>query len=231
MKQDDWKFCFTISSTLDARQGLPKREKTLEFKSAFELAQFLVDGDNECLSAMQRQIDERIELDPEFKVWQKARTPLKDLPHFSQYRRRSYHDYHAAAFAKHGGKPTPKQCKLVKGLGDEIAIYPVTIPSGQIVFHGRSDFLIANPEPHPTFLSATLHPVVGFNHSKKQSKTRGACSRPLLCILKLSRNLPALWGHTRTSHEYELLFPSMLKIEETARYIGSNGDVLEASIL
>jgi hypothetical protein len=185
--------------------------------------EYLADDDQGIfLGRLQASIAERIEASPIVKTWCRLRAPLKELKHFSKYRRRHFDRYHAAARAMSAGNADKGQKALVEGLDKEIGQSKIIVPRNQVLFHGRADELITHQRPYATFISTSLHPIVARNRAITRAGIDGKNGKPLVCILKLLTSLPVLWGHVGKSHEYELLLPRNLIATEVNRHVGKN---------
>jgi hypothetical protein len=231
VNQDNWSFLLRNSSPPMHVLGTAKPRRTLSFSTAADLVRYLADEDQDDYVTIQAEIEERIKGDTVFKAWRKIRTRLKDLKHFPKYRKNRYDHYHAAARACAVGNSTQEQKALAQGLEAEIDASRIVVPAGQIVFHGRANREITTVAPYPTFISTSLNPVVARNSAFRRAGSKNQNGQPVVYVLTLRCPLPALWGQTGRSFEYELLLPSQLTSVPTNEYQGCNFDVVEAAVV
>jgi hypothetical protein len=220
---NNWKFVFKSFSPVNI---VPPRELT--FATVYDLVHHLANEGQDDRIAIQMMIDRRLEADPSVMGLVKARSLLKDLKHFPRYRRKDYDKYHAVARLLAAGTASPSQKLLVEGLAEEIEKSKTIAAEGQILFHGRSDQEITSGSPYPSFISTTLNPIVACNSAFRRAYKRGAAT---FYVIKLQCDLPALWGHTGKSCEWEMLLPLGLQFEGKRSYKGSNFDVVEANVI
>jgi hypothetical protein len=152
----------------------------LDFATPIELLQYLADHDDTHDSAIQHQIQRRLDGDAAAQLFHRQRTPLRTLTHFRKYRQTEHYDrYYAAADAVLHGHATQKQKKMVEGLDDEIAASAVVVPAGQMLFHGRGDPALHELSPYPSFVSTSLDPSVCAWHATKRRIQRGSEAKAL----------------------------------------------------
>ena len=229
--QLNWEFVFSNMTPITNKSGTFKPPRELKFSTSAELMCYLADDRQDDYIKIQQKINGRINADPVAIAWKNERTYLKDLKHFPQYRKRNYELYHQAARARQHDVATPKQQKLADGLEAEINASRVIVPIGQTLFHGRSDCDLTNLLPYPSFISTSLNPVVARNSALRRSGVNQVNGKPIVYILTLGCSLPALWGQTGNSCEYELLLPPLLTSVIKNQYVGQNFNVVEAEIL
>ncbi len=229
--QSNWEFVFSNSSPISNALGTSKSPTVLAFSTSTELVRHMADDDQDDYVRIQGRIDKRIKADPVARAWKKARTYLTDLKHFPRYRKSEYHLYHDAARARRRGRATPKQQDLANGLEAEINASRVVVPPWQILFHGRADRNLTNLVPYPSFISTSLNPVVARMSAFRRAGVDRVNGKPTVYILTLGCSLPALWGQTGKSFEYELLLPPLLTSVIKNQYTGRNFDVVEAEVL
>ncbi len=227
--QSNWKFVFPNSSPISDEPGTSRSPRALAFSTSAELIRHIADDDQDDYVWIQRCLDERIKADPVARARKKKRTRLKDLKHFPRYRKSEYHLYYDAARARQRGLATPKQQDLANGLEAEINASRVVVPPWQILFHGRADRNLTNLVPYPSFISTSLNPVVARMSAFRRAGVVNG--KPTVYILTLGCSLPALWGQTGKSFEYELLLPPLLTSVIKNQYTGRNFDVVEAEVL
>jgi hypothetical protein len=220
---NNWEFVFKSYSPINVA---PPRE--LSFATAHDLVFYLASEDQDNYGAIQMKIDKRLEADSAVTSLIRSRSLLKDLKHFPHYRRKNYGKYQAAARLLAVGTASPEQKMLVEGLASEIEKSKTVAVNGQILFHGRADREITNGKPYPGFISTSLNPIVARNSAFRRAHKGGV---PTFYLIKLQCDLPALWGQTGKSCEYEMLLPLGLRCELSLAYKGSNFDVVEANII
>jgi len=229
--QSNWKFVFNNSSPISDALGTSKPPTELIFSTSIELVRHIADDDYDDYVRIQGHIDKRIKADSVARAWKKARTYLKDLKHFPRYRKSGYHLYHDAARARQHGRATPKQQDLVNGLEAEINASRIFVSPRQILFHGRADRNLTTCAPYPSFISTSLNPVVARNSAFRRAGVNLANGIPTVYILTLGCSLPALWGQTGKSVEWEILLPPLLTNVVKGQYAGRNFDIVEAEVL
>lgn len=225
----NWKFEHTRSRMADVL-GKPKLPP-LEFPTSIDLLHYLA-GDNQAnIPWIQGCIGHRINKDPTAQAWRRKRTPLNALHHFSRYRKNKFDEYHLAAEARCKGTATSKQLELANGLELEIDASKIMVPAGQMLFHGRADYDLSNCRPYPKFLSTSLNPIVARQSAFRRSGLHQVNGRPIVYVLTLDCCLPALWGQTGSSAEYELLLPPQLTVEIFKKHTGQPFDLVEAKVI
>ncbi|WOH66163.1 hypothetical protein [Bradyrhizobium sp. BWA-3-5] len=228
--QDTWSFQLSNSSTVERLTGQGRPDTLLNYSSIGDFMRLLADDENDLFARLHGPIIDRISKSPIVAAWKAKRAHLKDLKHFPQYRRRAFDLYHDAARAVAAGTADEKQLALVEGLAGEIAQSQIIIPAGQILFHGRADWLLAAQRPYPTFVSTSLHPVVARNRAFARTGIDMKNGKPLVCVLELKAPLPAMWGHVGKSQEYELLLTRNLTFKEVDRYAGTKFEVAHLDV-
>jgi hypothetical protein len=204
--------------------------ETCIFASPFELVKYLSDEDQDHFIPMQSRIANSIDSHPATKAWKQARTLLKDLVHFQRYRRKDFDLYHTAARAVQANNATAEQQTCAKGLIAEIEASRVCVPVGQTLFHGRANRELSNQQHYPAFISTSLNPVVARQSAFRRAGKNLKNGRPVVYVLSTRCTLPALWGGSQNSAEYELLFRPMLTCSEVACHQGRKFDVVDAEI-
>lgn len=224
-----WRFIFSNSSPLRDLADTSGPDTILNFDTATDLYRHVADDDQDEFIRIQDANDSRIRRHPVVKDYLARRTPLKDLPHFRAYRHNRSDRYHAAARARAAGTATLKDDRLFNGLYGEIDASQIIVPAGQVVFHGRAQRDLAGPPPYPTFISTSLEPIVAHQSARRIGIGQKS-GRPVVYVLTLHDDLPALWGHVGRSHEWELLLPAGLNLHEVAFHPATRFDVIEASV-
>lgn len=228
VNQRNWRFEIDRTEVLDKAIGKERKVDTLEFPTAIELVDFIVEDDGEDRPIIQRKIEDRIDGDQCVRQWKKNRTLMRDLKHFPQYRNRKYDLYHAAARASSKGTATRKQHELTNGLTSEINASQIKVNCGQILFHGRADDLVTSLEIYPTFISTSLDPVVAHQSAVRRAQEH---LTPIIYILTSRISLPVIWGQTPSSFEYEVLLPRNLScLKKSEKSIGKF-KIIEADIV
>lgn len=174
------------------------------------------------------QIDERLRAGAQAMGWPRNYTRIGKAPHFKRYRGKHYDSYKKAALARAAGIATPQQTLLAAGLSSEIAASKVIVPSGQVVLHGRSDQLPTALPNYDAYLSTTLSPFVAHFSAIRRYQQLGG--RKTIYVLKLVRDLPAMWGHVGSSAEWELLFDAGLPVRATSSFMSGAFDIVEADL-
>jgi hypothetical protein len=228
--QDNWNFTFTHDTPMEVALGTAMPDTMLSFPTATDLVHYLAHNISDH-GPIQRMIGDRIKADPVARVWHNRRTRLGTLKHFPHYRKDKYDRYHAAARARALGNATSPEIALVQGLETEIDRSRIIVPVGQILFHGRANREITMVSPYPTFVSTSLEPVVAFNSALRRAGVNNEHGQPVVYILTLRCELPALWGHTNSSFEFEVLLPPLLTCVQTREYKSGSFDVVEADII
>lgn len=231
VNQLNWEFVSSNMTPVSSKSGTFKPPNVLKFSTSAELMSYLADDRQDDYIRIQQKVNGRINADYVAIAWKNERTYLKDLKHFPQYRKRSYELYHQAARARQHNVATPKQQKLADGVEAEINSSRVVVPVGQTLFHGRYDCDLTNLLPYPSFISTSLNPVVARNSALRRSGMNQVDVKPIVYILTLGCSLPALWGQTGNSLEYELLLPPLLTSVINNQYVGQNFNVIKAEIL
>lgn len=203
--------------------------ESFRFPDTDALLQHLDESEDDDRPRFQQSIEERLKGDPNVKAIKRARTPLKDLKHFSAYRKNQYDKYHNAARCVAGGTATTKDRQLVDGLDAEVAASRISLDPGQILFHGRCNDLLVTNHPYSSYVSTTLDPIVALNSAYRRAGNRYAHGRPIVLVLKLCVPLRALCGHVGKSHEWELFLPRGIDWKETKRRTGKKFDVIHAA--
>lgn len=160
--------------------------------------------------------------------WPRVYTRIGKAPHFKRYRGKHYDSYKKAALAHAAGTATPNQSMIAAGLSSEIAASKVIVPSGQVVLHGRSDQLPTTRTNYDAFLSTTLSPFVAHLSAIRRHNQLGGCQT--IYVFRLTRDLPALWGHVGSSAEWELLFDAGLPVRVTRSFVSGAFDIVEANL-
>lgn len=223
-------FRFTNTSIIDKMEGVENPDTILIFSSTQELINHLVDDVRGDRARMQSKIHGIIDADQTVQTWKNKRTNLQDLTHFPRYRDTKYDCYHNAARAIRNGTPTSDQVDLAYGLEAEILSSKVTLPLGQVLFHGRCNQEPDNGSPYPAFLSTSLCPVVALNSALRRAGENYQNGRPTIYVLTMQSDLPALWGQMGDTFEYELLFPPNLQIDKVNEWQRGDFDIVTASI-
>lgn len=179
----------------------------------------------------QRSIDDRLMADPGVATIKAARTPLKALKHFRAYRGSQYDKYHDAARRIARGGGTEKDRKCTDEFDTEIASSKILLDPGQVLFHGRSNDLLVNENPYPSYVSTTLNPIVALNSAYRRAGNGNINGRPIIFVLEMCVPLHALWGHVGQSAEWELLLPRRIGWTATTRWSGKTFDVVHATAI
>ncbi|WP_316214412.1 hypothetical protein [Bradyrhizobium sp. SZCCHNR2035] len=203
--------------------------ESYDFPTIDALLQHLDEPGNDDRSRFQQSIGERLGRDPNVAAIKAARTQLKDLKHFRAYRGSQYDRYHAAARRIADEVASKADQKLIDGFDVEIASSRISLSSGQILFHGRCNDLLVTEHPYPSYVSATLDPIVALNSAFRRAGINCVNGRPIVLVLKLCVPLRALWGHVGKSHEWELLLPRGVDWKETERRSGNAFDIIHAT--
>ncbi|BAM90404.1 sulfotransferase [Bradyrhizobium oligotrophicum S58] len=177
----------------------------------------------------QQSIAERLGQDPDVAAVKALRTPLKNLKHFRAYRRRQYDKYHAAARQIADGKASTTDRKLIDEFDLEFNASKISLDPGQILFHGRCNDQLVAEHPYPSYVSATLDPIVALNSAYRRAGVDCINGRPIVLVLKLCVSLRSLWGHVGKSQEWELLLPRGIDWKETERRPGKAFDIIHAT--
>lgn len=204
--------------------------RKLTFQTALDLVHYLADEQDDDFTRMQGRIASRIKDNPVAHQWKAKRNFLKDLRHFPRYRGKHYDLYHDAARGRHHGTASAAQLSLANGLEAEINGSSIILPSGQILFHGRANLDLTNQQPYPSFVSTSLSPIVARQSAIRRAGVNQANGSPVVYVLTLRNSMPALWGQTGNSSEYELLLRPGLTCTARSRKSGVNFDVIEADI-
>lgn len=227
---ENW--CFEVGGSSPILKGtsLYRAPTTVSLATHVDLLCHLTANGNHD-TTFQNQIQNRLSMDAIAQNWHKNRTNIGSLRHFSQYRKTSkYDDYHAAAAAVFAGNATSEQSAMVHGLDQEIASSQVTVPSGQVLFHGRGNQALHTSQPYPSFISTSLDPVVCTLHAAKRKHQGVATGKAFVYALTLSDELPAIWGNGGALNEWELLLATGLRCTLQAIHLGQRFDVIEATI-
>lgn len=160
--------------------------------------------------------------------WPRVYTRIGKAPHFKRYRGKHYDSYKKAALARAAGTATPKQTILATGLSGEISASKVIVPSGQVVLHGRNDQLPTAGTNYDAFLSTTVSPFVAHLSAIRRYDQLGG--HRTIYVFKLTRDLPAMWGHVGSSAEWELLFDAGLPVRATNSFVSGAFDIVEADL-
>ncbi|MER9680378.1 hypothetical protein NKJ23_13745 [Mesorhizobium sp. M0184] len=230
MDLDQWHIEFRHDSPQDIALGRDREPEVFKFSKAVDLAKFLADDTNDDAIRFHSFIDDKLDANTDVAVWRRKRTKLSSLPQFKRYRANEYESYHQAARSVANGQPASKEVLLFQGLEKEICGSSIIIPSGQVLFHGKASRDLTSMTPYPSFISATLHPVVARNSAFRRAGVDNQLGYPILYVLTVGLGLPALWGHVGGSAEWELLLPSSLTVVEKSEYSGRNFLVIEAEI-
>lgn len=225
---DNWQFELGGSSSF---KGTPLYREPEKFRATHLELLLRLAADDKDDTAFQRQIQSRLSSEPVAQSWRRRRTFLRSLPHFSQYRKTTKYDhYHEAARAVAAGNATDSQVEMVAGLNQEIASSKVLVPAGQVLFHGRGDETLHNSLNYPAFISTSLDPVVSAIHARKRKRQGGAAGRAFVYALTLKDDLPAIWGNSGKTVEWELLFGTNLCCSLGTIHSGEQFDVVEATL-
>jgi len=163
------------------------------------------------------------------KKWKTQRENLPATPHFAKYRHNKHYDkYHAAARACASGSASTEEQSLVSGLSQEIKNSKVSVPAGQILFHGCANSSLSSSLPYPTFISTTLIPTVAYYHAKKRGIQTN--TKPIVYILTAIEDLKAIWGNSGNLVEWELLLDRGLTCKFIRSFSQQHFDIIEASI-
>ncbi|MCO5160078.1 MAG: hypothetical protein M9939_03010 [Mesorhizobium sp.] len=203
--------------------------ESFDFPNADALLRHLDGPGDDDRSRFKNSIDERLRRDPDVAIVMAARTPLKELKHFRAYRGNHYDKYHNAARRISCGNGSEKDQRLIDGLDAEISKSKILLAPGQILFHGRSNDLLVTEHPYPSYVSATLDPIVALNSAYRRAGTNGVNGRLIVFVLETRVPLRALWGHVGQSAEWELLLPRGIDWAETTRWSGNAFDVVHAA--
>lgn len=230
VSQENFKFSFGYSTPLTRALGNCTPERILDFSSAIDLVRYLSVEQIDDYIPIQTRIEHRIMADPVARRWQKNRARLSSLRHFPKYRRGKSREYHAAAHAVSAGKSTEAQSQMYAGLCNEIAQSPVRLPSGQILFHGCESGELFGSTHVVSFLSTSLCPVVARNSAFRRAGPNYMNGHPAVLIIHLETEVPALWGQTGNSCEFELLLPPGLTCSERSRDTSGKFDIYEFGV-
>ncbi|PSH56321.1 hypothetical protein [Phyllobacterium sophorae] len=230
VSQDNWQFWLSNSSEVERLQGIARPDTILEFSHAGDLVRHLGSDQNDDFLRLHSKIDKRLDADPVAQEWAKRRTLLKHLSHFPRYRSNEYDRYHAAARAVFSGTADSMQGGMVSGLDDEIEKSSITVPAGQVLFHGRANDDLTSLQPYTTYISTSLHPIIARNSAFRRAGVGNKDGQPRVFLLTLTIPLPALWGQIGKSCEYELLLPRNLVIQETGRHVGTKFETVFADV-
>ncbi len=226
----DWKFSFGGS---DARFGgteLFHSPDVVQLATPLALLLHLAeDGAND--TGFRNQIEERLKADPVAKIWHKKRGKIGSQPHFARYRQNGGYDrYHEAAAAVAAGTASEKQRDLVLGLDQEIAASEVSIPNGQVLFHGRADRALDESPSYASFISTSLVPTVCIFHGLKRAFQKGPPAKPVIYLLTVRGPLRAIWGNGGGLNEWELLLPPQLQCTVVSTHEGTRFELVNATI-
>ena len=227
----NWDFEFRHDTPLDRALGRARPPEVFAFASAIDLANYLSSTMIDDYGRLQGAISRRLDADEDVLAIRKVRGLLGNLYHFRRYRGLKFERYHSAARADAINCATNLQKRQVAGLDREIASSRVVLQPGQVLFHGRCDTDLVTQQPYPTYVSTTLNPVVACNNAFRRAGINNINGRPLVFVLTLCVQLPALWGQVGRSVEWELLLPRMVTWRQVGRSSGSNFDVGEAEAL
>ncbi|MEQ1819548.1 MAG: hypothetical protein ABL871_13145 [Terricaulis sp.] len=231
ISQANWQFSFNNTSGLDKMKGVQRPPTQLAFPACIDLVKHLADDSVDDYIRIHQAVEDRLENDTDARAWKAVRTRLGTVPHFRKYRNVDCDLYHNAARARAAGRATPQQLALVSALEAEIAPSKTIVPAGQIVTHGRANRDLTTMAPYPAFLSTTLNPVVARNSAFRRAGMNQVNGQPVVYVLSITRPLPALWGQTGNSCEYELLFAPGLSWREVSSNTGSKFELIEAELV
>jgi hypothetical protein len=204
--------------------GLAPSPQKISFPTARDLLIAISQG----VSLPAGQIDARLRAGATAMGWPRIYTRIGTAPHFRRYRGKHYETYKEGALACTTGTATPSQIAIVAGLSREILGSKVIVPSGQLVFHGRSDQLPTTGATYDAFLSTSLSPFVAHLSAIRRHNQLGG--RATIYVFTLNRDLPAMWGHVGVSSEWELLFDAGLAVRATGSVSSGSFDIVEAEL-
>lgn len=236
MKVDvsSWHFEYHHDTRIDRalrnyNPSLVLEPESFDFPNADALLRHLDGPGAADCSRFQHSIGERLKRDPDVLTIMAARTPLKDLKHFRAYRGHHYDRYHNAARRIACDTGSEKDQQLTDGFDAEVSNSRILLESGLILFHGRSNDLLVTEHPYPSYVSATLDPIVAVNSAYRRAGIGGVNGRPIVLVLETRVPLRALWGHVGRSAEWELLLPRGIYWTEITRWSGNTFDVVHAA--
>jgi hypothetical protein len=182
-------------------------------------------------SNIQGDVHSQLERDPNFKQWRSLRTLRRKTPHFRRYRVGEFDKYHQASSALAEKRATSGQEALARGLGQEILGSRLTVPPGQMLFHGRADGVIHPGFILTTFLSTSFCPVIALNSARRRAGYPQR-SRSCVYILSSEERVPIHWGQSGNTAEYEILFCAGMSFRRVVRHssLAWPFDVIEASL-
>lgn len=229
-----WRFEYQSDTSIyralrDYNPSLVPEPELFEFPNADALLRHFDGPGDSDRSRFQLSIGKRLKKDPNVRTMMAARTPLKDLKHFRAYRGSHSEKYHNAARHIACGTGNEQDRKFTDGFDAEIANSKIVLEPGQILFHGRNNDLLVTEHPYPSYVSATLDPIVALNSAHRRAGNVGANGRPIVLVLETRVPLRALWGHVGQSAEWELLLPRGIRWAEATRWSGNTFDVVHAA--
>jgi len=182
-------------------------------------------------SQLREMMDAYLRSHPTMVSWHGNRARLKDTPHLARYLTEyKASRYDRAIEALGSGTASAEELELVRALGIEIAESPLILRSGQVVLSGQvNDHRIFHTRYEP-FLWATIHPVIAVEHAESQQVSSALPSSPIVYVLQLERDLPALFGRRRAHDAWELLLPRRLQLRLTASHQAEQIVIREALI-
>jgi hypothetical protein len=223
-------FSFPQTSMLEQLQGISKPDKGLSFASPIDFLNYLSNYSHEEMSTFHLAFDKMLKSNPVVKEFKRTRSKLKNLTHFPKYRSRFHKQYHEAAKAVASNSASKNQTKLVQGLDNEIGTSKTILSAGQVLFHGCERCVLCDSSINPTYVSATLHPIVARNSAYRRAGENQTHGKPTVCVIRLQHEQKALWGQTGKSCEYELLLPRKLRIQKITEISGKDFDIAEVAI-
>ena len=224
-----WHFQLGRGTSVLVAHGLASPPTVLQFRTALDLLKHLA-NDETWQAEIQNSISRRLKADPEAKNWHRKRDFLKNLRHYPKYKGRYYDTYHEAARNLAYGTSTAQQTSMVNGLNSEIVASKVTVPQGQILFHGRADQALAATASYPTFISTSLDPVVAICSALRRAGVGAKSGHPTVYMLTTRDPLPAMWGNGGKPHEWEVLLGTNLSCQPATTHHGSRFDIAEATV-
>jgi hypothetical protein len=219
---DEWRLHFRVSQ--GQKQFDPAAADTqFCFATGLDVLKHLSNSWGMDGARFQGRIQQRLTADPNLRLWKHLRTPLKRAKNFDQYRKGQHPKYNKAAmaFCAHTSGADLQRCHY---LLREINESWITVPRGQIVFHGGTFDRSATVLQITKFLSASLDPSVGCWHAKTSPKG-------VALAINVDLPLSALWASTPKLREFELLFACGLILRVDSVHHGTEFDVMETTLV